>query len=88
MTDAADTIDRPETETLWVTDAEIIRRVGAPRDVARVAIRELDRNPRSGFPRKEKFWGDRRYWPAVRAFFDLHYGPKMDVSQRRSGHGR
>lgn len=69
-----------ERETLWVTDAELIRRVGAPRDKLRVAIRGWDRNPASGFPQKQPLFGGRRYWPAVKAFFDRVYGPKMGPS--------
>ena len=43
----------------WVTDAELIRRIGVPEKKARVQLRELDRKA-SGFPRKQKSWGDRR----------------------------
>ncbi len=57
-------------ETLWVTDAEMIRRMGVPEKIARVTIHMLDRNPSSGFPKKQKSWGDRRYWPAVRQWLD------------------
>lgn len=65
---------KPERETLWVTDAELIRRMGAPEKVAREALRMLDRDPRSGFPKKQKLWGDRRYWPAVRRYLDKTAG--------------
>jgi len=61
--------DEPKAETLYVTDAELIRRSGIPEHKARRLIRELDRLP-SGFPPKDKLCGDRRYWPAVRAWFD------------------
>jgi hypothetical protein len=61
-------------ETLWITDAELIRRIGAPEKIARDALRALDHNPRSGFPQKQKLWGDRRYWPAVKAYFDRTNG--------------
>lgn len=84
MTDATETLDR---QTLWVTDAEIVRRLGAPRDKARIAIRALDENPRSGFPKKQKLWGDRRYWPAVEAFLDQHYGLKMLPSDKGGKRG-
>ncbi len=77
--------------TLWVTDAELIRRGGIPEDIARETIRALDANPRSGFPRKIKMWGDRRYWPAVVLFFErsggLHQVPQVPgypQEQRRS----
>lgn len=84
-----DTIDHTR-ETLWITDAELIRRVGVPEKIARDAIKTLDNTPRSDFPRKQKLYGDRRYWPAVKAYFDAMYGLKMDVSQspRRDRHAR
>src|SRR5688572_24082826 len=51
--------------TLWVTDAELIRRSGMPVKKARRVILALDNDCRSGFPPKVELWGDRRYWPAV-----------------------
>ncbi len=57
-------------ETLYITDAELIRRMGVPEKIAREAIRTLDRNAASGFPKKQPLWGDRRYWPAVKAYLD------------------
>jgi hypothetical protein len=65
MTDATETRD-----TLYITDAELIRRLGVPEKIARVTIRSLDGNPQSGFPRKSPLFGDRRYWPAVKAYLD------------------
>lgn len=61
-------------DVLFVTDAELIDRLGVPSDVARDAIRMLDRNPRSGWPQKQTIWGNRRYWPAVKAFLDRTSG--------------
>jgi hypothetical protein len=66
---APETLER-EKDKLYVTDAELIRRMGVPEKIAREAIRMLDRNPHSGFPKKQKLWGDRRYWPAIQAYFD------------------
>lgn len=82
MTDAP-TIER---ETLWVTDAELIRRMGCPEKIARDALRMLDRDRRSGFPQKQKLWGDRRYWPAVKSYLDRTNGLKMDPPPRRAIH--
>ncbi len=76
MTDAPNPHD-----TLYVTDAELIRRMGVPEKIARQALRELDR-PGSGFPRKQALWGNRRYWPAVKAYLDRASGIKVDASQR------
>lgn len=70
-TPSAETLER-EPDKLWVTDAELIRRIGVPEKKAREAIRMLEQ--KSGFPRKEKLWGDRRYWPAVKGFMDKLYG--------------
>lgn len=66
---------RPEPrDTLYVTDAELIRRMGVPEKIARQAIAVLDRDPRRGFPQKQALWGNRRYWPAVKAFLDRTSG--------------
>jgi len=57
-----------------VTDAELIRRIGAPEKAAYAALHVLDREKHRGFPQKQKLWGNRRYWPAVKRWFDQHYG--------------
>jgi hypothetical protein len=80
---AEDTLER-ETGKLWVTDAELIRRLGVPEKTARETLRMLDAKP-SGFPKKEKLWGDRRYWPAVKAYFDKLHGVKVDAQQPQRG---
>jgi hypothetical protein len=74
-----------EKDKLFVTDAELIRRIGVPAKIARVALRLLDTKP-GGFPKKQKLWGDRRYWPAVVGYFDHHYGfseKRVDPSSGR-----
>lgn len=84
MSDAA--LDR---DTLYVTDAELIRRLGVPERSARAAIAYLDEHPRHGFPKKQKMWGDRRYWPAVVAFLDRNSGLTVTPPQpKRGGHVR
>ena len=82
MSEAVADVAEVKRDTLWVTDAEIIRRLGAPRDTAREALRMLDSKP-SGFPKKQKLWGNRRYWPAVEAYFDKLYGGTLVAPQRR-----
>ena len=76
-----ETLER-EKDKLWVKDSELIRRMGVPEPQAREALRMLDSKP-SGFPKKQKLWGDRRYWPAVKAYFDKLYGANVDLPQRR-----
>lgn len=65
MTDEAGNI-----ETLWITDAELIRRSGVPEKIMRQNLHEFDAKPNLGFPQKSKVFGSRRYWPAVKAYFD------------------
>jgi hypothetical protein len=79
------TVTTPErdTATLWVTDAELIRRMGVPEKTARETLRMLDAQNK-GFPRKQKLWGDRRYWPDVKAYFDRTYGTNIAAPKQRS----
>lgn len=74
----------PEFREKWfATDDELPYLLGVPERVVRAALTELDAldGRRTGFPQKQKLWGDRRYVPAVRAYFDKHYGGKLDASQ-------
>lgn len=78
--------DETGEPTLFVTDAEIIRRWGVPEKIAYEAIRALDANRASGFPQKQALMGKRRYWPAVKAYLDQAYGLNVGASpQRRAG---
>jgi len=63
----------------WVNDAELIEIIGVPEKIARQAIAILDRDIRSGFPQKQELWGNRRYRPAVEAYFQHHYGYRLSV---------
>jgi hypothetical protein len=81
MTDQA---HEPVKEKLYITDAELIRWLGVPEKVARRAIRVLDANHRqSGFPQKQAIWGDRRYKPALQAYFDAHGGLDSGIGAAR-----
>ena len=62
-----------EKQKLWVTDAELIRLMGVPEKMARQTLRMLD-NKHSGFPKKSKLWGGRRYLPSVMAYFERYHG--------------
>lgn len=64
-------------ETIWVTDAELIRRSGVPEKIMRQNLRGLDNNPASGFPKKDKLWGDRRHWPSVQEYWKRQVERKM-----------
>lgn len=77
----SDTLDQTDKDTLYVTDAELIRRSGVPEKIMRATLRKLDENGASGFPRKHELFGNRRYWPAVRAYLDRLNGVKMAAPQ-------
>jgi hypothetical protein len=75
--------------TLYVTDAELIRRMGVPEKIARRVIRDLDaKHHTTGFPQKQELWGDRRYWPAVKSWLDRTSAHTMGLSQGRKRHAR
>lgn len=71
-----------------VTDIELIERLGVPVNLGYAALHALDENPRSGFPRKQKLWGDRRLWSSVLAYLEATCGGTMDVPDRRKVHER
>ena len=72
----------PHGYGLYITDQELIELLGVPEDIARPTLRAFDKNTASGFPKKQKLWGDRRYWPAVKAYLDRLNGLKMEPSRR------
>jgi len=78
-----ETVER-EKDKLWVTDAELIRRPGVPEKIGRAALHMYDRTKGTGFPQKQKLWGDRRYWPAVVDYFDHQYGFRTAGLSRRT----
>jgi hypothetical protein len=67
----AETLER-EKDKLFLLDSELIRRLGVPEKVLRPILPGLE--SRYGFPRKQALFGNRRYWPAVKAWLDKHNG--------------
>lgn len=82
---APETLER-EKDELYVTDAQLIRRLGVPMKLARALLRELNGPHHPGFPRKQQAAGGRRYWPAVKLYFDRLNGldPARKVPNGRS----
>jgi hypothetical protein len=68
---------------LFVTDAELLRRLGVPEKRGYQTLAILDENPKSGFPQKDPLWADRRYYPAVVAYLDVYFQSKMGISPFR-----
>ena len=84
---AAETLER-EKDKLYLTDAELIRRLGVPEKVLRPMLPGLERDYK--FPKKSALFGGRRYWPAVKTWLDTHNGLNVDAStpNRRRSHDR
>ena len=82
-----ETLER-EKDKLYLTDAELIRRIGVPERTMRSMLPGLEKN--YGFPQKSPLFGGRRYWPAVKTWLDRHNGLTMDPSNsnRRGSHDR
>ncbi len=74
---APETLDR-EKDKLYLTDAELIRRLGVPDRTLRPILPSLE--TKYGFPPKQPLFGGRRYWPAVKAWLDKHNGLMVDPS--------
>jgi hypothetical protein len=66
-----ETIER-ERDKLYLTDAELIRWLGVPDRIIRPMLPGLEQ--KYGFPRKDPFFGGRRYKPAITAWLEKHNG--------------
>lgn len=67
---------------LYLTEAEVAKRLGFElREwVGKAVVLE-----RKGFPRQDAEFGNRRYWPAVRAFLDRRAGLGQDAPLATDG---
>jgi hypothetical protein len=70
-------------EALFIFDTEMYRRMGVSEKVGRVAVRELEK--RQVFPARDPLFGNKRYWPAVRAFLNARAGIDPDPPKKRVG---
>lgn len=65
-----------KSHTLFVTDAELIQRLGVPEELGHALLQDFDAKHPT-FPKRQELWGDRRYWPAVKAWLDKTCGPGL-----------
>ena len=79
-TPAETTIEREQTK-LYLSDAELIRRLGVPEKHMRKILPGLEKE--LGFPRKQPLLGGRRYWPAVKMWLDKRNGLIVPPTQQR-----
>jgi hypothetical protein len=82
-----ETLER-EKDKMYLTDAELIRRLGVPDKILRPMLPGLEKN--WGFPPRSPLFGGRRYWPAVKSWLDRHNGLSVDPSAttKRGSHDR
>jgi hypothetical protein len=68
--------DREPDDGLFLTDAQIIRRLGVARKIGYAAIRDLEKSVpgRPKFPAYDPLFPRRRFWPAVEKYFKLRHG--------------
>src|ERR1700676_4714296 len=58
-------------EALFVSDAEVYRRLGVGPRTGRIAIMMMEKG--GLFPKKDPLFGNKRYWPAVAKAIDDRY---------------
>lgn len=68
------------SEQLYVTDAELAAKVGVDLEMLGTFLRQIDRNRTAGFPKQDPLFGGRRYWPAVKDWFDMYNRRRPQVS--------
>lgn len=56
---------------LFLTDAEVAKRMGIETEAFKAQVTVLERE---GFPLPDPLFQKRRYWPACQAFLDRRYG--------------
>lgn len=65
-------------DPLFVTDAQIIERVGITKAEWETTLLALEKD---GFPAPDPMFGNRRYWPACRVFLDRRYNLEPSSAQ-------
>ena len=85
MTSPSPTTLEREKDKWYVTDAELVRKLGIPEKEARALIQQLDENHKqTGFPQKSRLMSNRRYLKKVRAWFDRYEGLNPQDQRRAS----
>jgi hypothetical protein len=68
---------------VYVTDIELAVYLGIPEREAKMILLSLDQNPSSNFPKKQPFWGGRRFLPAVEEWLKEANRPNISVLPQR-----
>lgn len=74
------------SEQLFITDQQLVALFfgGEDERLAWRLLRQFDADKRSGFPQKQELFGGRRYFAAVKVYFDTIYIPRMQASPGRA----
>lgn len=67
----------------FVTDVELVEWLGLPERDGRLIVLALDQNPNSRFPKKQEFWGGRRWLPAVEKWLEASQEGMLKLPPRR-----
>lgn len=80
------TLEREKDIDLYVTDAQMIRKLNVPEKVIRPVLVLLDaQHKTNGFPQPDPMFGGRRYWPKVKVWFDNYNRlPQESKPERKS----
>lgn len=62
-------------DKLFLSDREIATRLGVKADLFPAIAKTLEK---SGFPRPDPLFEDKRYWPACRIYLDRRNGVRQD----------
>lgn len=74
--------------SLFVTDEELIARLGLPKGSrgTRVLVELTKQRNRAPFPKKDPLFLDRRYWPAVLQWLNDYFGVRDNAEAGRIGY--
>ncbi len=66
------------TDPLFVTDDELLKLTGLPRETLALLDRE------KAFPKRHGTAGNKRHWPSVRAYLDYRYGTRVELFRSKA----
>ena len=65
-------------EPLFVTDEELLKLTGMPRETLALLDRER------AFPKRHGTVGNKRHWDSVKRYLDFRYGSKVELFRSKS----
>lgn len=65
-------------DPLFVTDDELLKLTGIPRETLAMLDKE------KAFPKRQGTVGNKRHWPSVRAYLDYRYGTRVELFRSKA----